>query len=109
MTERHYAHLSPSYIAETIRANFPTLGIVPKSNVRSIIKRARDSLLKLSGYLGRKCRPYRSRARCRGYSSSKIAATIPARRRFTGFTDEVVAEVTRRGYPCSIVASDASK
>jgi integrase len=26
-TERHYAHLAPSYIAETIRANFPTLGI----------------------------------------------------------------------------------
>jgi len=34
MTERHYAHLSPSYVAETIRANFPTLGIVPKSNIR---------------------------------------------------------------------------
>jgi len=36
MTERHYAHLSPSYVAETIRASFPDLGIVPKSNVRSI-------------------------------------------------------------------------
>jgi len=34
MTEKHYAHLSPSYVAETIRANFPDLGIVPKSNVR---------------------------------------------------------------------------
>ena len=32
MTERHYAHLSPSYVAETIRASFPTLGIVEKSN-----------------------------------------------------------------------------
>ena len=30
------AHLSPSYVAETIRANFPTLGIVPKGNVRSV-------------------------------------------------------------------------
>ena len=39
MTERHYAHLSPSYVAETIRANFPDLGIVPKSNVRVIGKR----------------------------------------------------------------------
>ena len=39
MTERHYAHLSPSYVAETIRANFPDLGIVPKSNVRAISKR----------------------------------------------------------------------
>jgi len=28
MTERHYAHLSPSYVADTIRASFPTLGIV---------------------------------------------------------------------------------
>jgi integrase len=27
MTEKHYAHLAPSYIAQTIRANFPTLGI----------------------------------------------------------------------------------
>lgn len=39
MTEKHYAHLSPSYVAETIRENFPKLGIVPKSNVRSIGKR----------------------------------------------------------------------
>ncbi len=28
--------LSPSYVAETIRANFPDLEIAPKSNVRSI-------------------------------------------------------------------------
>jgi hypothetical protein len=27
MTEKHYAHLAPSYIADTIRANFPKLGI----------------------------------------------------------------------------------
>jgi hypothetical protein len=27
MTEKHYAHLAPSYVADTIRANFPTLGI----------------------------------------------------------------------------------
>ena len=27
ITERHYAHLSPSYVADTIRANVPTLGI----------------------------------------------------------------------------------
>lgn len=36
MTQRHYAHLSPSYVAETIRANFPRLGIVPRSNVRRL-------------------------------------------------------------------------
>ena len=28
MTEKHYAHLAPSYVAETIRANLPKLGIV---------------------------------------------------------------------------------
>lgn len=27
MTEKHYAHLAPSYIAQTIRNNFPTLNI----------------------------------------------------------------------------------
>ena len=27
MTEKHYAHLAPSYVAETIRANLPKLGI----------------------------------------------------------------------------------
>ena len=26
MTEKHYAHLAPNYIAQTIRANFPRLG-----------------------------------------------------------------------------------
>jgi integrase len=34
VTERHYAHLAPNYVADTIRANFPTLGIVEKSNVK---------------------------------------------------------------------------
>jgi integrase len=28
MTEKHYAHLAPSYVASTIRANFPALGLV---------------------------------------------------------------------------------
>lgn len=27
MTERHYAHLVPNYVADTVRANLPTLGI----------------------------------------------------------------------------------
>ena len=31
MTEKHYAHFAPSYVAETIRANMPVLGIVSKS------------------------------------------------------------------------------
>jgi integrase len=33
MTERHYAHLSPNYVAETVRAALPALGIVDKTNV----------------------------------------------------------------------------
>jgi integrase len=33
MTEKHYAHLAPNYVAETIRAHFPTLGIARKTNV----------------------------------------------------------------------------
>ena len=36
MTEKHYAHLAPSYVADTIRAQFPTLGIVTGSNVASL-------------------------------------------------------------------------
>ncbi len=34
MTEKHYAHLAPSYVADTIRAHFPTLGIAGEGNVR---------------------------------------------------------------------------
>ncbi|MGP0010121.1 MAG: tyrosine-type recombinase/integrase [Methylocella sp.] len=33
MTERHYAHLSPSYVAETVRTALPSLGIVENVNV----------------------------------------------------------------------------
>lgn len=33
MTERHYAHLSPSYVADTVRAALPALGIVDRSNI----------------------------------------------------------------------------
>lgn len=33
MTEKHYAHLAPSYVAETIRANLPTMGGDEPSNV----------------------------------------------------------------------------
>ena len=32
ITERHYAHLQPSYIADTIRANLPAFGGVKKGN-----------------------------------------------------------------------------
>jgi integrase len=33
MVEKHYGHLSPSYIADTVRAAFGTLGIVAPSNL----------------------------------------------------------------------------
>jgi integrase len=36
MTEKHYAHISPSYVADTIRQSFPTLGIVADSNVTAL-------------------------------------------------------------------------
>ena len=33
MVEKHYGHLSPGYVADTVRAAFGTLGIVQLSNV----------------------------------------------------------------------------
>jgi integrase len=33
MTEKHYAHLAPNYVAETIRAALPGFGIMPDTNV----------------------------------------------------------------------------
>jgi hypothetical protein len=43
MTEKHYAHLAPSYIAQTIRANFPILGAAGDTPV--IALRARNRRL----------------------------------------------------------------
>jgi integrase len=43
MTEKHYAHLAPSYVAETIRAHFPTLGIANDVAVSSLNPRKRPS------------------------------------------------------------------
>jgi hypothetical protein len=42
MTEKHYAHLAPNYVATTIRASLPKMGIVEESNVRSIERRERS-------------------------------------------------------------------
>jgi integrase len=33
MVEKHYGHLAPSYVADTVRAAFGTLGIVEPSNL----------------------------------------------------------------------------
>jgi integrase len=38
ITERHYAHLAQSYVADTIRGSFPDLGISGERNVISINK-----------------------------------------------------------------------
>jgi integrase len=39
MAEKHYAHLTPNYIADTIRANFPTLGIGGRPPQSPAVKR----------------------------------------------------------------------
>jgi hypothetical protein len=36
MTEKHYAHLSPSYVAETVRQSFGRLGIVSEMAVTAL-------------------------------------------------------------------------
>ena len=36
MTEKHYAHLAPSYVSQMIRENFPTLGIATKPTIKSL-------------------------------------------------------------------------
>ena len=33
ITEKHYAHLAPNYIAETVRAALPPLGVVDDPTV----------------------------------------------------------------------------
>jgi integrase len=42
MTARHYAHVAPSYVADTIRAKFPDMGIVPPSGVRTLRPKRRE-------------------------------------------------------------------
>jgi integrase len=36
MVEKHYGHLAPSYVADTVRAAFGSLGIVERSNVEVV-------------------------------------------------------------------------
>ena len=55
MTEKHYVHLAPSYVAQTIRDNFPRLGLADEPKVVSIGWKAaqvivpRDSKHRISG------------------------------------------------------------
>jgi integrase len=39
MTEKHYAHLAPSYVAQAIRANFPVLNLADESQVVPLRRR----------------------------------------------------------------------
>jgi integrase len=39
MTEKHYAHLAPNYVAETIRAKFPNLGITEAVGTLNVLHR----------------------------------------------------------------------
>jgi integrase len=36
MTSRHYAHLVPSYVADTIRAKLPAFGVEERDNVAAL-------------------------------------------------------------------------
>ena len=40
LTARHYAHLAPGYVADTIRAAFGSLGLVPATNVSAMPRKA---------------------------------------------------------------------
>jgi hypothetical protein len=40
MTEKHYAHIAPNYVAQTIRENFPVLGLANSTQVISLRKRS---------------------------------------------------------------------
>ncbi len=40
LTAKHYAHLSPGYVADTIRAAFGSLGLVPATNVTPLRRAA---------------------------------------------------------------------
>jgi hypothetical protein len=44
MVEKHYGHLAPSYVADTVRAAFGSLGIVEWSNIVSLAEGSRTAL-----------------------------------------------------------------
>ena len=37
MVEKHYGHLAPNYVAETVRAAFGNLGLVDQDNVVPLV------------------------------------------------------------------------
>jgi hypothetical protein len=68
MTGRHYAHLSPNYVAETVGVAFGNLGIVPeitvtmmrRGTVACILAQIADRLPRLSGRGMQPLRPSRA-------------------------------------------------
>ena len=44
MVEKHYGHLAPSHVADTIRAALPSFGGAPVSNVQELRPHARQRL-----------------------------------------------------------------
>jgi len=38
MVEKHYGHLAPSYVADTVRAAFGNMGVVEETNVVPLAK-----------------------------------------------------------------------
>ena len=40
MTERHHAHIAPSYVAETVRRAFGKLGVMQPRNLVPLMRRA---------------------------------------------------------------------
>ena len=40
VAENHYGHLAASYITDTIRTAFTSLGVVERSNVKTIVRQA---------------------------------------------------------------------
>ena len=53
MTEKHYAHLAPSYVAQTIRANFPVLNLAEESQIVPLRRRVPASRTPERHYLPR--------------------------------------------------------
>jgi hypothetical protein len=49
MTERHYAHLAPNYVADTIRAGFPRL--TPSSGLGIGTNRQNNHWIRLQSYM----------------------------------------------------------
>ena len=39
MVEKHYGHLAPNYVADTVRAAFGTLGVIETDNIVPLISK----------------------------------------------------------------------